>query len=136
MKNIRVGCATMVVKDNCLLMGIRGKEPGRGKLIVPGGGVDMFEDFHDTAPREILEETGIKIKNLKQFKTYQIINRDTEEHRVIILWTAEYDSGELCPSSDLLTAKFYTREEIAAEVQAGNIDSIVRDALRDTGWVE
>jgi len=134
MANIRVGSAVMVERDGKLLMGKRGKEPAYGTLIIPGGKVELFEDFAETARREIREEAGIEIKNLRQFGTYQIIEAP-EQHRVIIYWRADWAGGEPVPSSDLLTAKFYTREEIAAEVAAGNIGSVSLEVLRDAGWV-
>jgi ADP-ribose pyrophosphatase YjhB (NUDIX family) len=135
MANIRVGSAVMVERDGKLLLGERGKEPGYGNLIIPGGGVDLYEDFALTAAREIREEAGIEIKNLKQFRTFQIIEPDVQ-HRVIIYWRAEWESGELVPSSDLLSAKFYSREEIAAEVaQGGLINGITLDVLKAAGWV-
>jgi ADP-ribose pyrophosphatase YjhB (NUDIX family) len=133
--NIRVGSAVMVEKDGCLLLGVRGKEPGYGNLIIPGGGVDLYEDFKETAAREIREEAGIEIKNLRQFKTYQLIERD-KEHRVIIFWKADWASGELRPSSDLLSAKFYNREEIASEIVKGAIRTITLEVLKDAGWCE
>ena len=135
MINIRVGSAVMVEKDGRLLMGIRGQEPAYGTLVIPGGKVELFEDFADTAHREIREEAGIEITNLRQFGVYQIINKDIDQHRVIIYWRADWASGELVPSSDLLTAKFYTREEIAAEVKAGKIQGVSLEVLKDSGWV-
>ena len=130
----RVGSVVIVEKDGAILLGKRGKEPGYGALIIPGGGVKEYEDFADTAHREILEEAGIEITNLRQFKTYQIIEPE-KQHRVIIYWHADWKSGEPTPSSDLLTAKFYTREEIAAEVANGNIHGITLDVLTDTGLI-
>jgi ADP-ribose pyrophosphatase YjhB (NUDIX family) len=125
----------MVEKDGKLLMGRRGKEPAYGTLIIPGGKVELFEDFAETAHREIREEAGIEIANLRQFGAYQIIKRETEEHRVIIYWRADWAGGEPVPSSDLLTAKFYTREEIALEVKAGNVQGVSLEVLRDAGWI-
>ena len=133
--NIRVGCATMVHKDGKLLLGLRGKEPGYGNLIIPGGGVDLYEKLADAAAREIREEAGIEITNLRQFGTYQLITPDVQ-HRVIIYWTADWVSGELAPSSDLLSAKFYTREEISHEIAKGTINSITLEVLKDTRWLQ
>ena len=43
MNNIRVGCSALIKHDDKLLLGIRDKEPNRGMLITPGGGVELFE---------------------------------------------------------------------------------------------
>jgi ADP-ribose pyrophosphatase YjhB (NUDIX family) len=125
----------MVERDGRLLMGKRGKEPAYGTLVIPGGGVELFEDFKETAAREIREEAGIEIKNLRQFGTYQIIT-PPDQHRVIIYWRADWAGGEPVPSSDLLSAKFYSREEISAEAAAGNITGVSLEVLRDSGWME
>lgn len=138
MANIRIGCATMVVRDGKVLLGKRGKEPGYGALVIPGGGIDLYEKFEDTAKREIKEETGLEIKNLKQFGVYQIINQEKENHRVIIYWQAEYKGGELTPASDLLDAKFYSSEEIKKEIDAGNLSKgdASWQVLKDAGWLK
>ena len=130
-----VGCATMVEKDGKLLLGVRGKEPGYGSLVIPGGGVELFEDFAQTAEREIKEETGIEITNLRQFGCYQIITPERNYHRIIIFWQASYKSGKLLPSSDLLSADFYTKMQIAEAVRDGKIEGAALEALRDAGWI-
>ncbi|MCL2331451.1 MAG: NUDIX domain-containing protein [Proteobacteria bacterium] len=135
MANIRVGSAVMVEKDGKLLLGRRGKEPDYGALIIPGGGVNIYEDFADAARREIREESGCEIKNLRQFGVYQIINPDKENHRVIIYWRADWAGGTPAPSSDLLSARFYTREELRTEAASGNLRGVGLDVLRDAGWL-
>jgi len=135
MAKIRVGCATMVEKDGKLLLGIRGKEPDYGSLVVPGGGVDFLENFEKTAAREIFEETGIKINDLKQFGTFQIIKPERDLHLIIIYWTAKYESGEVKSADDLLDASFYSREEIAQAVQDGKLWGINVDVLKQAGWL-
>ena len=125
----------MVERDGMLLLGKRGKEPAYGTMITPGGGVEQFESIADTARREIREETGLEITNLRQFDAYQIIRPETGEHRIVIYWKADWKSGEPAPSSDLLTAKFHTREEIKAEFDAGNITGIMEEVLTAAGWL-
>ena len=68
-----VGIATMVLKDNKVLLGKRHVNPekassllhGEGTWTMPGGKLDFGQDLVRAAKREALEETGIKIKNLK-----------------------------------------------------------------------
>jgi len=130
-----IGCATMVEKDGKLLLGVRGKEPGYGRLVIPGGGIDMYEDFHETAKREIREEVGIEIKNLRQFKSYQIIEPEKNYHRIVMMWQAEYESGEIVSGDDTLSADFYDKTEITKAVQDGKIEGVTLDALKDSGWI-
>jgi 8-oxo-dGTP diphosphatase len=58
----RLGCAVLVQNGGRLLLGVRAKEPYRGKWIIPGGGVRFLERFEQTAAREIREETGLEIE--------------------------------------------------------------------------
>ena len=135
MEKIRVGSAVIVEKDGKILLGRRGKEPDFGAIIIPGGGVDMYEDFRETAKREILEEAGIEITNLRQLGAYQIIRAEKQEHRVIIYWQADWKSGEVKSSSDLLDAKFYTRKELQVELKNDKIKGITFDVLKDAKWI-
>ncbi|MCL2440063.1 MAG: NUDIX hydrolase [Alphaproteobacteria bacterium] len=133
---IRVGCAVMVERAGKLLLGIRGKDPGRGSLIIPGGGVGELESLADTARREMREEVGLEITNLRQFGTYEIINAEKGEHRVIIYWRAESVSGDVVPSPELLDAKFYSKSEIAMALAEGKFQGgITEQVLRDSGWI-
>ena len=43
----------------------RAKEPAKGTLDLPGGFIDMNETGEEGVAREVLEETGLKVK--KQF---------------------------------------------------------------------
>lgn len=107
MNNIRVGCSVLIKSNNKLLLGIRNKEPNKGMIITPGGGVELFERMEDTVKREIMEETGLEITNIKQLKTYEIINKP-DEHRIIIYWSADYDKNSVQSATDLADAKFYS----------------------------
>lgn len=134
MNNIRVGCSVLIKSNNKLLLGIRDKEPNRGMIITPGGGVELFENMIDTVKREIMEETGLEITNIKQLKTYEIINAPTE-HRIIIYWSADYDKNSVHSASDLKNAKFYSKTEIRELDKLGKLSSITRQVLSDNNWL-
>lgn len=44
-----------------LLVCLRGKEPAKGTLDLPGGFIDMEETAEEGVCREVLEETGLKV---------------------------------------------------------------------------
>ncbi|MGD1992409.1 MAG: 8-oxo-dGTP diphosphatase [Anaerolineae bacterium] len=49
--------------DEVLLM-LRNKEPNLGLWVAPGGKVEIGESPYETAQREMLEETGLRVTNL------------------------------------------------------------------------
>ena len=134
MKNIRVGCSVLINHNNKLLLGIRDKEPNKGMMITPGGGVELFEPMENTVKREILEETGLEICDIKQLKTYEIIN-SPNEHRIIIYWSANYKGNLINSASDLKNAKFYTKLEIQQLEKLGKLSNITRKVLSDNEWL-
>lgn len=134
MNNIRVGCSALIKHNDKLLLGIRDKEPNRGMMITPGGGVELFENMIDTVKREVMEETGLEICNICQLKTYEIID-SPNEHRIIIYWSADYKGNSINSASDLKNAKFYTKFEIQQLEKNGKLSNITKQVLSDNGWL-
>jgi len=139
-QKIRVGVPCLVTKGNKVLLGQSSKEgPQFKQWVTPGGGVNFGETFADTAKREILEETGLTIKNIKQFKTYELINPDIGNHRVFVMHTAEWESGNITigKDSDLFQANFFTKDEVKRKFASKEInpDGPVAKMLKDSGWL-
>ena len=88
-----VGIAVIVIKKNRVLLGKRKNAHGSGTWAFPGGHLEFNESIEDCARREIFEETGIKIKNLRYGPYTNDIFTHEEKHYVTLFVTAEYDSG-------------------------------------------
>lgn len=89
----KVGVGIMVMKNGKALLGKRKGSHGTGKYAWPGGHMEHMESFEECAKREVREETGIEIKNIKllrllNFKDY------SPKHYVDIGLIAEWKSGE------------------------------------------
>ena len=67
---------------------IKRKNPPYGWAL-PGGFVDYGETVETAAIREAKEETGLDLKNLKQFHVYSEPNRDPRGHNISVVFTAE-----------------------------------------------
>ena len=48
-----------------ILVARRGKEPAKGTLDLPGGFVDNYETGEEAVAREVMEETGLKVDEVK-----------------------------------------------------------------------
>ncbi len=92
---------------------IERKNPPYGWAI-PGGFVEYNESLETTALRESEEETGLKIKNLKQFHTYSEPGRDPRFHTITTVFIAEADKLPKA-SSDAKRVAVATKEEIFSD---------------------
>ena len=58
-KRLRHACRGIVVKDGKVLLSYETKY---NKYMIPGGGVEEGENYAECCERELLEETGIKVR--------------------------------------------------------------------------
>lgn len=70
--NVAVGVGAILECGEKILLIERGKNPGKGKLDLPGGFVDPKESAEEALSREIREEIGIEVNaaKLKYFGSY------------------------------------------------------------------
>ena len=67
---------------------IKRKNPPAGWAI-PGGFVDYGETLEHAAVREAKEETGLKVKLIRQFHAYSDPKRDPRQHTISTVFIAE-----------------------------------------------
>ncbi len=88
-----VGIATMIVRDGKVLMGKRLASHGTGEYSFPGGHLEYMEAFSACALREIEEECGVVVKNLR-FLMLSNTGAYAPKHYVHIGFVADWASGE------------------------------------------
>ncbi|MHA2020425.1 MAG: NUDIX hydrolase [Candidatus Thorarchaeota archaeon] len=72
------GVGGIVVGPEGILLVVRDKEPAKGRLSLPGGGVDVGETQEQAVVREVREETGIDCEVIKFVTTADLIMPDDE----------------------------------------------------------
>lgn len=89
---------------------IERKNPPHGWAI-PGGFVDYGESFETAAVREAEEETGIKVSNLQQFRTYSDPERDKRQHTASTVYIAT-GSTKPVAADDAARAELFSKENL------------------------
>lgn len=85
----------MIFKDGKVLIGKRREMAthGKGEYSFPGGHMEANESFKESSEREVLEEAGIKIKNLK-FQCLINIDKYKNHQAILAGMIAEWESNE------------------------------------------
>ena len=92
-KHPRVGIGIFVLKNGKFLMAQRYGAHGEGTWSLPGGHLEFGESIEEGAAREVLEETGMHIKNPQILVVTNDIF-DDEKHYVTIWVKSLWKSGE------------------------------------------
>ena len=121
----------VVVRDGCVLLARRGKEPSYGLWSVPGGAVGLGEELKAAAAREIREECGIEIELTDVIEVIERLHRDgdgrIQYHYVIVDYLARWAAGEIQPSDEVLEARWVAPQEFPGyQMTAGTADAIQR----------
>ncbi len=99
---------TAVIRDGKILLGSNRKfRPGLYSIIA--GFVEAGESLEDAVVREIYEETGVRVKNVKYFgsQTWPF------PHSLMVGFTAEYESGEIVPDGEeIIDAQWFDRDHL------------------------
>jgi 8-oxo-dGTP diphosphatase len=105
----------VLVHEGRVLLIRRGKEPLRGRWMIPGGTVEAGETLEEALVREIEEETGLTVKPREVLTVVDRIHRDNgrlQYHFVIIDYLCEYVSGSPRAASDAEAVAFVSRADL------------------------
>ncbi|HEC78621.1 MAG TPA: NUDIX hydrolase [candidate division WOR-3 bacterium] len=93
---------------------IKRKNPPYGWAI-PGGFIDYGESAEEAARREAREETGLEIKELKQFHTYSAPDRDPRHHTISVVFTAKAE-GRPIAGDDAAELGIFTKDTLPEQL--------------------
>lgn len=125
-----VGAA--IVRDGRCLVTIRGSEPEKGRVDVPGGFVEPGEGAVEALKREVREELGVKIDVSDESYVQAVSHRYGDDLMTLAIgFLARLVSGEPSAASDVAACKWVTEEDLGELDFAWEHDrDLVRKALR------
>lgn len=98
----------IIIKDGKIPLIRRGGHPCIGKLAFPGGFVEMNEDVYTAAARELMEETNLKAKSLRQLNVASAPKRDPRTRIITVPFLADIEAeSELHAGDDAMAASWY-----------------------------
>lgn len=90
----RIGLAIFIFKQDRFLIGCRKGANGEGTWSVPGGHLEFGETIIQGSKREVEEETGLKIKNIKIAGLTNDLFPTEQKHYVTIWLTSDWSRGK------------------------------------------
>lgn len=91
----------------------RGREPFKNKWALPGGFIEMIETLETACKRELEEETGLIVKSMQQFRTYDAIDRDPRHRTISVVFSSELqNTAEVKGSDDAAYAAWFSIDNL------------------------
>jgi mutator protein MutT len=131
-----VGVGAVVVHDGRVLLVRRGKEPLRGRWMVPGGTLEWGETLEEAVVREVEEETGLRVKPREMVAVLDRIHRAggaVVHHFVIVDYLCDLVSGTLRAGSDAEDAALVPLADLPAYDVPDKALEVVEEGLRRLG---
>ncbi len=121
----KVGIGVMVIKGGLVLMGKRKSSHGAGEWAWPGGHLEYMESFEECAKREVMEETGMEIANVR-FNRLMNLKLYAPKHYVDVGLLADWKSGEpqLCEPNKCEDWRWFELENLPSP-RFGACDSAI-----------
>jgi len=92
-----VGMGVLVMRQGMVLLGKRLGSHGAGYFAAPGGHIEFGESFEHAARREVREETGLEIENLRLLTVgnYLFSRTNGDRHYIDVDFACESPAGEV-----------------------------------------
>lgn len=96
-----------------LLLIQRRNEPCKGKWAFPGGFMNIDETTADAARRELKEETGLVVEDLRRVGVFDAVDRDPRERVITVAYYTILDKpAEVSGLDDAAQAKWFLLTEL------------------------
>ncbi len=127
----------IVEKDDKILISQRSMEETHepGRWTIPGGKVertegDVWNVIEETLSKEVMEETGIEIKNNVQLLTNNTFIRSTGQHVVALTFICHWKAGEAKPLEDTINVKWISKDELNNFDFAPNVKTYIEKGFK------
>lgn len=112
-----LGCRALIIENDQVLLVHQTYLKG---WCLPGGGVDRGESYHDATRREVREECGLEIEEMKLFGLY-INRRQGKVDHIAVFDVNRYrkiEGAQLC--SEIAESRFFPLNDLPSTLWPGH----------------
>jgi 8-oxo-dGTP diphosphatase len=124
-------------KSGPILLVERGGHPLKGYWSLPGGLVETGETLDEAVRREVLEETGLKVKPIEMYGVFERIMRNArgmpEYHYVLIDYVCKVIEGKLKAADDVAQVKWVPVERLGDYQMTEGTREVIERAYSGAG---
>lgn len=107
------GAGAVVFDEGRILLVQRGREPALGLWSIPGGHVEPGESAEQAAVRETFEETGLRVRSIRELGTVIRAKSDVDEFVIHDFLCELVEPGEPRAADDAVAARFVPVADLA-----------------------
>lgn len=111
-----VAVGGVVIREARVLLIRRGQPPLEGRWSIPGGILEIGETIAEGIERELMEETGIRVRVLDLIEIYEKVLRDggnePRYHFVILDYTCEFVEGTARAGGDVTDTAWVSEQQL------------------------
>jgi 8-oxo-dGTP diphosphatase len=128
-----VAVGGVAIHESRVLLVRRGQPPLEGRWSIPGGILEVGETIAEGIERELMEETGVRVRVLELIEIYEKVMRDEENrpqyHFVILDYACEVVEGTARAGGDVTEVKWASEQELDALALTGAAKRVIRRAF-------
>ena len=122
-------------KRGAILLVERGGHPLKGYWSLPGGLVETGESLDEAVRREILEETGLRVKPVEMIGVFERVMKDargrTEYHYLLMDYVCKITGGKLQAGDDVARVEWVRRERLGDYQMTEGTREVIERAYSD-----
>lgn len=110
-KLVKTAVAAIITEDNKILLEKRSSLIDKNKWCLPGGALEYGETALTGIKREVKEETGLTLENIKFLGYFDEIIPEMKNHSVVLIYSGKTNGTPKMQKSEVQELKWFTKEE-------------------------
>lgn len=132
-----IGVGGLVFDRGNVLLVRRGAHPAKGFWSIPGGKVVHGESLAEAVEREMLEETGLRVRVGPLVEIYERLPRrgagGMDDHFVVLDYLCEATGGLLCAGDDAEEVAWFAVSELSGLHMTPGARPVIEKGFQMTG---